>query len=74
MKIYFGKSEGYKGENRHHPAFWLPFPVFRLQVISYTMILKRQFTISKKTITIPEIVPDKNKRYEKQNTYRRVSS
>ena len=34
------------------------------------MILKRQFTISKKTITIPEIVPDKNKRYEKQNTCR----
>ena len=36
--------------------FWLPLPVFRLQVISYTTILKLQFTNSKKSIMIPKTV------------------
>ena len=36
--------------NRHHPVFWPAFPVFALQVLSYTTFLKYQFTISKNKI------------------------
>ena len=48
-EIYFFKVGGPIG-NRHHPVLWLSFPLFRLQVLSYNMILKSRFPNCKKNI------------------------